>query len=536
MSGPIPPELGGLEHLQHLYLGLTQLSGPIPPELGGLEQLQRLDLRENQLSGPIPPELGGLARLQWLDLGFNPDLAGAIPQDLQQSPLASLDLMATSVCVPEDAELHEWLAAIEFSTSGLVCGRPPDAMSEIDIMVVYTPAARRLSGGTAEIEAEIDLMIAETNQAYLEGGVNQSLFLVAREEVEYVESGNRDFYRLISASDGYMDEVHAIRDRSGADLVYLIVDGHGGAQLAGAFAYSGTWGGSLVFAHELGHNMGVSHDRYVESYALFPYGYGYVNQRAFADGAPETARWNTIMAYPNQCYDAGFSCDWIMRFSNPDQTYLGDPLGVPGEERTRAVDGPSDAVRALNIMRHSVAAFRPRAAENQLRLSSTAPQARSMAGASQAAVPVPGGSLFRAVSPTVGGGAAWQRSGSVLDRATLRRREAGVDFQSLAGVVEREREALRLNLFDDLVLTGIIERRTPTYSGGHALSGRLAGIPGGRVTLVVNGSVVAGTVRLPGAIYRIRPAGGGSHAILQVDPSLLPWECEVVGRTTGVEQ
>ena len=511
------------------------MSGPIPSELGALEHLQRLDLHDNQLSGLIPPELGRLNHLQRLDLGFNPDLAGAIPQKLQQSPLAFLNLMATSVCVPGDVELQEWLAAIEFSTSGLTCGRPLDAMSEIDIMVVYTPAARRLSGGTSEIEAEIDLMIAETNQAYLEGGVNQRLFLVARQGVEYVESGDRDFGRLVSASDGYMDEVHAIRDRSGADLVYLIVDGHGGAQLAGAFAYSGTSGGSIVFAHELGHNMGVNHDRYVESYALFPYGYGYVNQRAFAEGAPESARWNTIMACPNQCYDAGFSCDWIMRFSNPDQTYLGDPLGVPGEERTRAVDGPSDAVRALNIMRHSVAAFRPRAVENQLRLSYTAPQARSMAGASQAAVPAPGGSLFRTVSPTERG-AAWQRSGSVLDRATLRRREAGVDFQSLAGVVEGERAALRLNLFDDLVLTGIIERRTPTYSGGTALTARLAGVPEGRMTLVVNGSVVAGAVRLPGAIYRIRPVGEGSHAILQVDPSLLPWECEVVSRTPGLEQ
>ena len=63
-------------------------------------------------------------------------------------------------------------------------------MSPIDIPVVYTPAARRFAGGTAEIETEIDLRIAETNQAYLDGGVNQRLVLVAREEVEYTEAGN----------------------------------------------------------------------------------------------------------------------------------------------------------------------------------------------------------------------------------------------------------------------------------------------------------------------------------------------------------
>ena len=82
-----------------------------------------------------------------------------------------------------------------------------------------------------------------------------------------------------------------------------------------------------------------------------------------------------------------------------------------------------------------------------------------------------------------------------------------------------------LNLFDDVLLAGIIQRHTPTYSGGHALSGVLVGVPGGSVTLVVNGSVVAGTVRLPGAVYRIRPTGGGGHAIIQLDPSQLSWNC-----------
>ena len=83
-----------------------------------------------------------------------------------------------------------------------------------------------------------------------------------------------------------------------------------------------------------------------------------------------------------------------------------------------------------------------------------------------------------------------------------------------------------------MVLTGIIEQRTPTYSGGYALSGRLAGVAWGTVTLVVNGSVVAGTVRFPGATYRIRPAGSGRHAIIQVDPSQLPQGCETVSRKT----
>ena len=42
------------------------------------------------------------------------------------------------------------------------------------------------------------------------------------------------------------------------------------------------------------------------------------------------------------------------------------------------------------------------------------------------------------------------------------------------------------------------------------------------MTLVVNGAVVAGSVRTPEATYRIRPAGAGLHAVSQVDLSRLP--------------
>ena len=540
LSGGIPPELAQLANLQTLDLRLNELSGGIPPELGGLAHLRSLALEGNELSGAIPLELAQLTNLNALTLGFNPDLNGTIPPGLQQLPLAVVHLMATSVCVPEDEELQEWLAGIRFfRTSGLTCGRPAPAMSSIDIAVFYTPAAREIAGGTAEIEADIDLMMVETNQAYLDGGVNQRVALVSREEVEYTESGdsNTDLGRLGNPSDGHLDEVHAIRDQAGADLVHLIADMTDFRGLAGvANPYGLTCAGcdAWIFAHELGHNMGLHHDRYVERSRSFPYSHGYVNQRAFADGAPKSARWKTIMAYTRQCEDSGFLCDELLRFSNPNQTYLGDPLGVPGDERTSAVNGPANAVSALNFTRHSVEAFRPQASGNRLTLSSTLSQAKPTLRPGEAVMPVPGGNLFRAVPPNAGG-AASRRTGRVLDRATLRRREVSVDIGSLARVPDGGLTALSLNLFDDLVLTGIFERRTPTYSGGYALSGRLAGVAGGSVTVVVNDSVVAGTVRIPGATYRIRPAGSGKHAIMQIDPSQLPQACETVTLTPGWE-
>ena len=70
----------------------------------------------------------------------------------------------------------------------------------------------------------------------------------------------------------------------------------------------------------------------------------------------------------------------------------------------------------------------------------------------------------------------------------------------------------------------------PTFSGGYSLSGQLAGVEMGTVTLVVNGEVVAGTVRTAEATYRIRPAGGGLHAVSQIDPSRFPPLGEPISR------
>ena len=540
LTGGIPPELGGLTQLQVLSLNSNDLIGSIPPELAGQTSLRSLSLAGNDLIGSIPPELAGLTNLRSLRLGSNPDLTGTMPPGLQQLRLSTLDLMATSVCVPEGGEFQTWLERIErYTPSGLTCGRPADAMSSIDIMVVYTPSARSLVGGTSEIEANIDLMIAETNQAYLDSGVNQQLVLVAREEVEYTESGSvdTDLARLASASDGYMDEVHIIRDQAGADLVHLISTTSGLAYVAKAFASTCSECGSWIFAHELGHNMGLSHDRYEEDNGLFPYSHGYVNQRALADGAPRSAKWRTIMAYPDQCSDTGFgSCDWIMRFSNPNQTYLGDPLGVPGDKQTRAVDGPADAVRALNHTRHSVASFRLRASENRLTMPTTVTQVRPrVRAAGQPSVLLPGDGLFRTLPPNQRG-ATSQQAGSALARATLRQRQVSVNIGMLERLPASGSTALTLNLFDDVVLLGIIERRTSTYSGGFALSGPLVRVPAGSVTLVVNGSVVAGSVRIPGGTFRIRPDGAGRHAIIEIDPSRLPLGCQVVRRMPGSER
>ena len=84
---------------------------------------------------------------------------------------------------------------------------------------------------------------------------------------------------------------------------------------------------------------------------------------------------------------------------------------------------------------------------------------------------------------------------------------------------------LTFNLFDDVVVTGIVEQTAPTFSGGYSVAGHLVEEPLGTMTLVVNGEAVAGTVRTLGEVYHIRSVGDGLYAISEVEEP--PLNCGV---------
>jgi Leucine-rich repeat (LRR) protein len=73
----IPPEIGELKRLTHLYLSFNSFKGEIPKELAALPELRYLYLQENRLIGRIPAELGTLQNLRHLDVGNN-HLVGTI--------------------------------------------------------------------------------------------------------------------------------------------------------------------------------------------------------------------------------------------------------------------------------------------------------------------------------------------------------------------------------------------------------------------------------------------------------------------------
>ena len=205
-------------------------------------------------------------------------------------------------------------------------------------MVVYSNQTATAAG--TGIGAQIQQAVDTANAVYANSGIATRLRLVHFEPANYDESGdfNTDLSRLTTAGDGYMDNVPALRDNYGADLVSLFIEN---AQYCGIawIGPSANYGFSVInrgcassnysFAHELGHNFGARHDPYVDA-STSPYAYGH--------GLTDPAQgWRTVMAYNNACAAAGTSCTRIPYFSNPNLTYGNppDPLGTDVDVRQR---------------------------------------------------------------------------------------------------------------------------------------------------------------------------------------------------------
>ncbi len=231
--------------------------------------------------------------------------------------------------------------------------------TNVDLLVVYTPTARARQGGQAAMNALIALGVDLANQAYSNSGIAMQLRLARAAEVAYRESGNisTDLTRLRKTTDGFMDQVHQLRNQYKADLVALIVDNGGGycgiayvmangprASFAN-YAFSVTdreCVANNTLTHELGHNMGNAHDRASGGTGVFAYSYGYRDT---------VGKFRTIMAYP--CPNV--SCPRVKYFSNPKILVNGRPAGV--DHRINPTNS-ADNARSMNEVRTLVAGWR----------------------------------------------------------------------------------------------------------------------------------------------------------------------------------
>ena len=262
---------------------------------------------------------------------------------------------------PSADELESASFPPAFPETSVPGGTAGDDGSAIDVMVLYTPAARVAAGGSTQMQQLVQLGVAETNAGYANSGVVQRVRLVYSGEVNYTEAADfsTDLNRLSNSGDGYLDEVANLRNTYGADLVSLWRAPNsqvcGLAWLLDRVDLSPSalsmYGFSVVaedcatgyysFGHEMGHNMGADHAK-DDNAPHGPYAYG--------SGYKQTTgtRWRTIMAYDGSCI-----CPRINFWSNPTVLYNGLPAGVDPNSGQSAAN-----YQVLNNTRTIVANFR----------------------------------------------------------------------------------------------------------------------------------------------------------------------------------
>jgi hypothetical protein len=240
------------------------------------------------------------------------------------------------------------------------------------LLVVYTPEALNAeAGGVSGMNAKIASLVAETNLLFANSNASVRVFLAGKAMISGAAGGNAesgdiytDLVRLQNTNDGQLDDIRKWRRRANADIVTLLIRGDNipsgvcglgfvntslwdpsTASFAASYAFNAVKSacslGVYSFAHEIGHNMGLTHNHEIINEtdnmadAAFPFAFGY--------RVPGT-QIASVMAYGSMR---------VPYFSSPLITYQGQTLGVPAGQ-----SGAADNVAALALTGPVVATFR----------------------------------------------------------------------------------------------------------------------------------------------------------------------------------
>jgi peptidyl-Asp metalloendopeptidase len=205
----------------------------------------------------------------------------------------------------------------------------------IDLMMLYTGnVAKRYVRDPDDL---LELAVEQTDEILAKSGLgNITLRLVHSQLIDYDGSKDDQFTHLYTMVDGLeqFKDVRKLRNEKRADIVGLVIDNPNGCGLATRIGpdsdeaffvvHHACATVSMSIAHEIGHILGIRHDRHVDANDTpFAYGHGHVNGE----------KWRDLMSYNGGCG----GCPRIAHFSNPRVMYKGEPTGTAAADSARVI-------------------------------------------------------------------------------------------------------------------------------------------------------------------------------------------------------
>ena len=253
-----------------------------------------------------------------------------VPEEVQQplEKIKNLEDAAQSAAVEGQKRL------------ALTVPKPSKSATKLQDVTITLVVAFTKQAASHFDNIETDLIapaVEDTNQSFRNSGIGHiHIELVHAYQTDYVETGSHfdHVYRFSGKGDGYMDEIHDIRDRVQADVAVLVVHDPQGCGLAAGVAPKEDRAFAVVhhecaatsysIAHEIGHIIGARHDAGLDdSVAPYPYGHGFVHGKD----------WRTMMSYKESCD----GCPRLPLWSSPAIKVHGVPAGDEKSNNARVI-------------------------------------------------------------------------------------------------------------------------------------------------------------------------------------------------------